>query len=482
MQYSKTVLTHLRSVVIIKRGGDLQHSEDFYIKHIFLGGVEMSKLFKKKFFCLFLLVILAVSIATPFTSVFAAESYMIGDTQINVYELINCQNILRAKANPAFTISDYKLLYGLDNENSYIAVYDDDLHYFAVYHRDSGIIMERANRSNPYEYFTSKKCYYGGFGVYMYEDEGKLYDISSGINYDKEAIIEAYEDEARSLNQRCINSSCFSSKEQIINANKNITQVESMSTNSNSFEVSFYNMLYAIMISNNTYTDSASEDYYGQTCDVGSYTIGYNTFPKYGDDENGFDDIIHPINDDGVCGEVAGTMLLQYYERNGIVQTVPEEFYDQAVADIESDESYSEDQILSEIIKNSIHSFHNEVFGGSTYVSIKDAINDYFEHYNINGISISSSILTYNIKSTIDSGEPCAIFAGTGMYVENFEQSGLVYESFVGHALFCYGYSLNQIGGLDELLCHTGWTTSEYTNCLAYVAACNVAGNIRLLH
>lgn len=487
MQYSKTVLTHLRSVVIIKRGGDLQHSEDFYIKHIFLGGVEMSKLFKKKFFCLFLLVILAVSIATPFTSVFAAESYMIGDTQINVYELINCQNILRAKANPAFTISDYKLLYGLDNEDSYIAVYDDSLNYFAVYNRDAGIIMERGEGENPYSEFCDKKCYYGGYSCYYYESSDEIIDILTNENYDKTETLNANFNTAREIMERSTEISQFSDRNQIISLNKqNQNNVVRLNSANNISNIPLIMFLYAAVIISNCQYLSLEGEYFGQYINLSDGSvgrhIGYQEFWKY----NGtpYYDTIHPINVDNECGPVAATIFLQYYERMGIENTVPEQIYNMGASSFENGHTYLDTVIVSEIIKDKIRSFENDIFGLSTYVSLKDAINDYFEYYGITGMSASSSVLTSNMKETLDNEEPCIIFSMFNTVKStNLEQNGFETQYINGHVMFCYGYTtIGDSNSFDELVCHSGW---QSTNCYAgysYISAVSVIGNVRLLH
>lgn len=444
-----------------------------------------TKLFKKCTILIVLFILVAVLIGS-IQITYATEVNNI--SSIDQRELDFCRDILRDKVNQSFSISEYKLLYSLDNKDNYIAVYDEDLNYFAVYDRDAGIIMERYEGLNPYSDYFNFKCYYGGYGTYLYENENAMVDITSGVIYNKDSVISACENEAEDMRNRSIASSNFSSRQQIVNTQNNI---ELLSSGEHTgfdpdFELSMYT---ALIITNRNYIVS-NRPYSGQYVYVDNLegediAIGYQAFPRCNSNDDFCYDIIHPLALGGVqCGEIAATILLQYYERMQIENTVPDAIYDMRAEWLFSNSTYSQNRLVSQIIASTIHSYHDEVGGGSTYVSIKNAINDYFDNYNIEGLSASSSVLNANVKNTLDNGEPCLIFPGlTSVDILNGDGNSYYNESiFFGHAMFCYGYSLNSDGGLDELLCHVGWSNTSYYTGLTYVSASAVSGNVRLLH
>ena len=71
------------------------------------------------------------------------------------YEIEYINFILKEKISYLFEISSVNVLYDFLNKAAYIGVYDEKMNWFAIVHRDSGEIFERANRDFPYKKYLN---------------------------------------------------------------------------------------------------------------------------------------------------------------------------------------------------------------------------------------------------------------------------------------------------------------------------------------
>ena len=214
------------------------------------------------------------------------------------------------------------------NKAAYIGVYDEKMNWFAIVHRDSGEIFERANRDFPYKKYLNKKCYYGGFNSYFYEETDKIISINNpNVVIEKQNACEYFSIISQEIEKELNINGKFKSKREIKeyvnlrNKEKNLVQ---LSAENRSNQILADNVIYQIGIVEKVHIDQ------GRICSYNrngkTYYAGYTSFAKYGSSEEYYD-IVFPYNINGTCGTVAATALLQYYERNQIAKTVPTSFY-----------------------------------------------------------------------------------------------------------------------------------------------------------
>ena len=360
--------------------------------------------------------------------------------------------------------------------------YDKELDCYAIINMNSGSIMERSS-GNVYEGYLNYKCYYGGFNSYFYENDNDLYNIADGSLFTSiDEAVDMFKDYSINLMDMSIEESKFKCKEDIKNyVDTELKQDGIAITKLGRDKANFSDdVLYnSFVLCNSMYRGPVSNN---PTCNVEGYTIGFSEFNKY--DGSTYYDTLFPVNRNGTCGIVAATMLLQYYERHELLNTVPASIYNQAKTSLRDGGYYYTSDIVSEIVHNKIAAHHSNGGSGSTYVSVKSAINDYFKEYGITGISATSSASWWGLKSAIDEGDPCIIFVGLcNLYYLNNDLTTYQKEYLNGgHAMYTYGYTLNAVNVVDEYICHAGWTSDSHFYSMTYVAKTAIAGNVRMLY
>lgn len=398
--------------------------------------------------------------------------------------------VLSEKLNTKFNADINKELYDFTDKFNYLLCYDKELDYYAIYNMDSGRIMERSN-GNVYDGILDYKCYYGGYGSYFYESDNNLYSTESKWLVSIDDAMTSFNHYSEDLMLASIEDSEYKSREEIKSyVERELSQDTVRITlcgKENRENLHYVDdfQYSSLVLANNLYVNSAQVLLGNKYCNIDAddklYTMGFVEFDKY--DGGTCYDTLYPLNINDSCGIVAATMLLQYYERNGILKTIPDELYNRATKLLLNGFTYNRTSILTEIVHDEIDSRHKKVLDGSTYTSVKNALNKFFSDFGIAGVSATSSALGAGIKSAIDNDDPCIVFFGIAtLYSLKNDLSG--YEDYVvtKHAMYTYGYTTTDSGAVDEYACHTGWPSTTRFNSITYISKATVAGNVRLLY
>lgn len=436
----------------------------------------------KKNFCLVLLIsVLLLNIFVLASCGILQNDIKLSDKDCGV---LMCNEILSEKLNDKFSADIIKEIYDFTGEFNYLLCYDKSLDYYAIYNMDSGKIMERSE-GNVFDGYLDYKCFYAGLNMYFYEKENIIYDISNNDNLDSRTAMEKLKDYSLEIMNSSIEDSQFKDREAIKKYifEKKKTEDETITTNcgsSNRSRAKYSNNLDYNMnvLCNSRYCGPVENKSF---CYMDGLCIGFREFNTY--DSNVFCDTIFPINQEGSCGIVAATMLLQYYDRNRILKTIPDRLYNFCYYNFQHKGSYntSSSASISEILHETLNSHHKEVAGGSTYVSVENAINSYIKSSDqLSGFRATSSASWWGLKSAIDNGDPCIIFFGGNMHVLNNDLNSYSKESVSGHAVYTYGYTLSSLNIVDEYICHAGWRETSHYYGKVFVAKTLIAGNVRL--
>lgn len=412
------------------------------------------------------------------------------DKELSIKEsaIIMSNDVMSDKLDGNFIANINKELYDFTGEFNYMFCYDKELDYYAIYNMDSGKIMERSN-GNVYDGFLDYKCYYGGFNSYFYQDGNTIYSITDDEKANVDDVIANFKEYSEDLMQASIDNSQFKSRENIkIYVEKVLFKSDIVVNNCNKS-----NRTNCRYISNCDYFifELCNSLYVGEHrstgskyCKIGNYNrIGFKEFYRY--DGTIYCDTLFPINQKGSCGLVAATMILQFYERNELLNTIPSVFYEKAKTELESLKTYSESEVLSEIVHSELISIHGGT--SSSFISIKDMLKAYFNAYGMTSISATSSIGYAGLKAAIDNDNPCIITVPKGKSIEimknDLQDTDTSYKfKDAGHVMCTYGYTLDKLGILDEFICHTGWEGVELFKSVAYVSKLYIKGNVRLLY
>ncbi len=446
---------------------------------------------KKRFIIASLLLLIVLSNLAIFAGCNSAdEDYGLSFKESGI---IMSNEVLSEKFNTNFSADINKELYDFTGEFNYLLCYSEELDYYAVYNMDSGRIMERSN-GNVYDGVLDYKCYYGGYGSYFYQIDNTLYSTDNEWSASIDDAMANLNEYSENLMQASIEESSYKSRKSIkLYAESKLSQKTvklTLCDANNRVDNLHYvdDFQYSsLVLANNLY---ANEDqrldgyqycYVENEDETSLYKIGFRKFESYDGEEHY--DTLYPINSGGTCGIVAATMLLQYYDRNGILGTIPGSLYNQARKVLYNDSFYDRAGILTEIVHDEINSRHKDVLDGSTFVSVKDAINKYFSDFGISGISATSSVGYAGVQSAIDNDDPCIVFfAGAVLSSLKNDLSG--YKKYLKskHAMYTYGYTTSNTGVLYEFACHTGWTNTDCFNSITYISKTVIAGNVRLLY
>jgi hypothetical protein len=436
---------------------------------------------KKNFLSIFIIFVIISNVA-----IFAGCNVLTTKVEIENYAILFCNDIMSKKLNKDFSADISKELYDFTGNSNYLLCYDSSLDYYAIMNMDSGSIMERSN-GQVYDGYLDYKCYYGGYSSYFYEKDDIIYGVKNTCKISVDDAILIYKDYSENIVNSSIAESQFKSREEIklhvekyLSSKDNVIISKCSASNRGKAKYSDnlpYNML---ILCNSMYTGAVESHDYCYV-DAGG-RIGFAEFDKY--DGGKCMDTLFPININGTCGIVSATMLLQYYERNRIFNTIPDEIYARATKSLTSGNHHSRIFILTEILHDIIKDCHNNFAGGSTYVTVKDALNKYFAEYSISGISATSSASWWGLKSAIDEGDPCILFVPTCTVsvmnndLESFSSIKLTQP----HAMYTYGYTLTGLNIVDEYICHGGMKSTEQFYSMVYVSKTLISGNVRLLY
>jgi len=409
---------------------------------------------------------------------------------IQEYEKQYCNELMEYKTECAYYATLFLELYDFTKVSNYILCYDENCNWYAIINRNSGDVSERANSESSHANYSDKECFYLGYGNYYYLADNHISSTNDNVAlFNINDIPDNFVDSSIQLNQSFINNGTFNSKDEIESfIFEQNSKIYTLCNASNRSKTSYCdNLLYFLMLSDAFVPNRVVLSFYDGTS-IQKDTIGCGTFTRY----SGllYDDIIFPINFDGTCGIVSAAMLLQYFERLRILNTVSNSFYSSANTSFVVVDGWTYiggvENIVAQKLYNAINSYHNEVFSGSTYVSIKDAINGYFSAYGITGISASSSVLDTNAKKTIDNGDPVIVFIGSGTGYNAYVHSDNYHTDYISaHAMLAFGYTKGLFVAVDEYICNKGWDEEYdniYTYGVTYISRVAVAGNVRILH
>ncbi|MDE7079811.1 MAG: C39 family peptidase [Clostridia bacterium] len=389
------------------------------------------------------------------------------------------------KLDAVFSADISKELFDFTGNSNYLLCYDSSLDYYAIMNMNSGSIMERSN-GLVYDGHFYYKCYYACYISYFYEKDNMIYSVNEQVAIDIEDAYAIFNEYSRSLMDASVEESQFKSREDIkLYVDKELRQegikITKCSESNRGKVVYANNVLYNMLVLCNSMYTGAVEKHDFCYVEAGG-KIGFVEFDKY--DGGKFSDTLFPINIHDTCGVVAATMLLQYYERNRILNTISPDLYAKASSSITNGNHHFRSNILSEILHDSIAAHHPNGGANSTYVTVKNAINAYFAEKSISGISATSSASWWGLKSAIDDGDPCIVFVGLCnlFYLNNNLETYTAEYLWEGHAMYTYGYTLTGLNVVDEYICHAGWNKSDNFYSTTYVAKTAIAGNVRLLY
>ena len=450
---------------------------------------------KKRLFLLFTIIsifITCLNISYIFfdKNISCLNNESLNEDSIENYEIEYINLILKEKISCLFEISNISVLYDFLKKPAYICVYDEILNWFAIIHRDSGEIFERANRESPYNKYINKKCYYGGVNSYFYEENGCIILINNpNIVVDKQLACNKFSIISQEIENELKIVGHFKSKKEIneyVNIRKSENNLVQLSSENRSNQTIADNILYQIGITEKVHIDQ------GRVCSYvrngKTYHAGYTSFARYGSSEEYYD-IVFPYNINGTCGTVAATALLQYYERNQIVKTVPTSFYSNSFQGFYPNIIITNDidNVVTEKLHNALNARHSNGGTNSTYLSIKNTINKYFTDYGLTGVNAVCSAGWTSLQSCIDNGNPAIIFVSAcTIYASSWDGDSYISEDvsiFSGHSMYTYGYTKTSLGSVDEYMCNAGWSDygyGDYTWGVSFVSKTAIRGNVRL--
>ncbi|MBE5763024.1 MAG: hypothetical protein E7338_02235 [Clostridiales bacterium] len=403
------------------------------------------------------------------------------------YEKTYCEELMSYKLDQNYICTLTKEVYDFSGNANYMLCYDENLNWYAIINRTSGDVLERKESKSPYNDYLEYKCFYLGYGNYYFLEGNRIVSIMDTTTiFEADDIPQELIEGSINLNNKAITDGTFKSREEIEEfvkeQEKSIVSLCGASNRNNTHYCD--NLLYFLEMCNALVPKRfviSTEPYY--------VTIGCGTFTRYNGAQ--YDDILFAKNTTGTCGIVSSAMLLQYYERNGILNVIPNSIYNNSIISFPSGSTVSSvglEYTVAQKVHNAINAHHSEILGGSTYVSAKDAINGYFSTYGITGVSASSNVLDAGMKSTINNGDPVVVFisGGTGYSAYIDSSSNNYYSEYISsHAMLAFGYTTGLFGLVDEYICNKGWPeayNNYYTYGVTYISHISIVGNVKLLY
>lgn len=368
------------------------------------------------------------------------------------------------------------LLKDFDNKKAFIYI-EFDLGGYVIYDRTGEFIYERTEEgSGPYEgYSKPSKLYYGGPLNYYVKENGKYKNIMTGDTItlqEGKLLTENATDNIREIEIQ--ENELF--ENQILNTYSEITPYATIRNTYLGSEISDSNL----SIKATNYFPMVTGALRSVDClNIYDFGSGY-----------GGEDCAMPINRYGSCGLVAMTLAMQYYDKLGIRNMVPDDvsdfkisydklknnqpiyIYDYVDGSTNSFDSYSD---LSSGYKNAIKSemLHQELMYrfkgtvstsnlnsstyGSTNTDRQNIANLYF------AANIGKNLQSATIKNRSGSSGLIEAVAAGDPVIVSF-QGEYRYENGTGtvgsHAVVCYGYSQKYVGiihSVQEYFVVSGW-------------------------
>lgn len=386
---------------------------------------------------------------------------------------------LLLSANTSHTLKDAQrhfLLKDFDNKNAFIYI-EFNLGGYVIYDRTGEFIYERTEEgSGPYEeYSKPSKLYYGGPLNYYVKENGSYKNILSGDTItlqEGKLLTENATDNVREI--ETLEKELL--ENQIINSYSNITPYATIKNTYLGSKISDSDL----SIKATTYFPMVTGALHSVDCiNIYDFGSGY-----------GGEDCAMPINRYGSCGLVAMTLAMQYYDKLGIRNMVPDDasdfkisynnlkdnkpiyIYDYVDGSMNSFNSYSD---LSNSYKNAIKSemLHQELMYrfkgtvstanlnsstyGSTNADRQNIANLYFAANtgkNLQSSTIKSRSGSSGLIEAVAAGDPVIVsFQGEYRYENGTDTVG-------SHAVVCYGYSEKYVGiihSVQEYFVVSGW-------------------------
>lgn len=346
------------------------------------------------------------------------------------------------------------ILYDLADRPTYLLKEYDGIGY-EIINRYTGTSIERTDEGYSIYYGKNGKPYYAGFMNYFIEKDGEMVNLLDGgklSETQQEFLIDF-------SNYIVVND---------IEENMGVRENELALTTNEERE---------------NYTTLANCASYFEKLNIvkndGAYLYAVAS-AYYKNSQGTYKDIKFPINTNDTCGQVATTILLQYYERNGI-HVIPNAFldtiqsktikrgtlsifsYDQVYNFLEDDSNYAQYPSVR---------LHDKLFeltpvpgvNGCVTDELRTAISRLYSNYPVQANEILHQIITdyntcyNNMVGAVDSNRPAVgMTGGTGNGYYKDANGNWTSKSTSWHHMVVYGYCTTQSGTLQDFVCHSGW-------------------------
>lgn len=373
----------------------------------------------------------------------------------------------------SYTVTEKRSMVIKDFDGSYAYLYMELLPSgYAIYDIAKSELLESADvGSGPYEgYSDGSVLYYGGPGNYYVKNGSTYTDISGGASVGSEAA-EYFAQRMDEVRQRLAQDEVVSATNAGISvAAANSSTLHLLGEESNISTLCDDAMYYFLLLYGLEagIFDSSQEDW------ICSY---YDFQSEFG---NGGSDLVFANNIYGSCTTVAMGIVLQYYERLGLADTVPSDIsgfhnmYDPKVKDPDVKLSqisrssavaeYLHQELLYEIFpeyrNTPSSSLTSTTFGLSLY-DMRYAIEDYFAEFSLPSYSVTHNLLWLGgPEGKIVKGNP-VILGFEGAYEDASGNGGTV----GAHSVVAYAYTTTKVGiidSLDDFMVNFGWYDGNY--------------------
>ena len=425
--------------------------------------------------------------------------------------------INNGKKNSEVTINNSTLLYNFNDKPEYLLVTFDQGGY-AIMNRNSRLIYERTiSGSNPYNNYIDKyKCYYGGPMNYIY----KIKDNYNNIFNNNAIDIDNIKSNIKRIDQNHIDS---------LSGHANLK--DTYNTRSSGYDSVGGHYLSEGNSSGDPWMDFARAIYFilidGENCSYQWHTLtrtnpfSFNIdyimpqsthislvrgsrfhFMKFYEGEpQEYIDAIIPVNRFGSCSMVAATMILQYYNRMEVNNTIPtnrnhwttfntyfngsslyspyvnnplltesEQLHQYLIRLSRPDIQLNDDFFLTDDPVCSYNCQHCSPTPRQQLGTHGTAIKTGIESYFANNSSIDSASVVVNTNVNTNAKRRALakqIYDGNPVWVNiigDYEVNGNV-NSVGSHAVVAYSYSMKQVWWwkeVEEFTVHFGWITDGY--------------------
>ncbi len=367
----------------------------------------------------------------------------------------------------SYAVTEKRSMVIKDFDGSYAYLYMELLPSgYAIYDLAQSELLESADAgSGPYEgYSDGSALYYGGPGNYYVKNGSTYTDISGGASVGSEAA-SAFAQKMDVVRQRVEQDNMTSAQLGVSTAASGALHLIGEDSNdSNLCDNATYYFLLLYGLEAGIFASSQSgweSGYY----DFGS-EFGY-----------GGSDMTFAIDSYGSYTVVATGIVLQYYERLGLADTVPSDIsgfhnmYDPKVKDPDvklsqiSRSSAVAEYLRQELLYENFPEYRNtpeSSFSSTTFkMSLYDmryAIEDYFSAFSLPNYSVTRNLLWLgDVANKIRKGNPVLIeFAGSYDYAAG--GSGTIGD----HVAVAYAYTTTGSGAVDDFMVNMGKHEGNY--------------------